>query len=584
MIWKILGLILMLAAGTLGAAPADAITIYPIDRAQILAGSRFDLKVEFDGVVNASEARVTIDGKDLPAVLGRSAAFVEREDGVAASAMILRDVSLTRPGRYAVVASDGKSSRTVSWEVFVTGPPKARNVILFIGDGMSGAHRTAARILTAGISEGKYHGGLAMDAMTNMALVGTAGVDSIITDSANSMSAYTTGHKSSVNALGVYADRTPDTLDDPRVETLTSLLKRTGKIAVGVVTNTEVEDATPAAMVAHTRRRSDYDQIVDMFHESRVDVLMGGGAAHFLPKSSPGSRRKDETDYVAKFRAAGYAIATTEREMKSAAADPVTRKLLGLFHPSNMDGVLDRKFLKQGTVTSFPEQPDLVDMVRTALTVLARNDDGFVLMVESGLIDKYSHPLDWERAVLDTIMLDRAVAVAKEFAAARNDTLILVTADHTHGVSLVGTVDDAVRSQEMRDKVGIYEKAGFPSYPPANDEGYPPRLDVSRRLAIFFSAFPDHYETYRPKLDGPFVPAVAGADKSYVANEKYKDAPGALLRMGNLPHSAPQGVHSGEDVVLTAMGPGAERVRGFLDNTEVFRIIVDALGLAAEPR
>jgi len=117
MIWKILGLILMLAAGTLGAAPADAITIYPIDRAQILAGSRFDLKVEFDGVVNASEARVTIDGKDLPAVLGRSAAFVEREDGVAASAMILRDVSLTRPGRYAVVASDGKSSRTVR------GPP-----------------------------------------------------------------------------------------------------------------------------------------------------------------------------------------------------------------------------------------------------------------------------------------------------------------------------------------------------------------------------------------------------------------------------------------------------------------------------
>ena len=585
MIWKILGLILMLAAGTLGAAPADAITIYPIDRAQILAGSRFDLKVEFDGVVNASEARVTIDGKDLPAVLGRSAAFVEREDGVAASAMILRDVSLTRPGRYAVVASDGKSSRTVSWEVFVTGPPKARNVILFIGDGMSGAHRTAARILTAGISEGKYHGGLAMDAMTNMALVGTAGVDSIITDSANSMSAYTTGHKSSVNALGVYADRTPDTLDDPRVETLTSLLKRTGKIAVGVVTNTEVEDATPAAACAPPwRRRSDYDQIVDMFHESRVDVLMGGGAAHFLPKSSPGSRRKDETDYVAKFRAAGYAIATTEREMKSAAADPVTRKLLGLFHPSNMDGVLDRKFLKQGTVTSFPEQPDLVDMVRTALTVLARNDDGFVLMVESGLIDKYSHPLDWERAVMDTIMLDRAVAVAKEFAAARNDTLILVTADHTHGVSLVGTVDDAVRSQEMRDKVGIYEKAGFPSYPPANDEGYPPRLDVSRRLAIFFSAFPDHYETYRPKLDGPFVPAVAGADKSYVANEKYKDAPGALLRMGNLPHSAPQGVHSGEDVVLTAMGPGAERVRGFLDNTEVFRIIVDALGLAAEPR
>ena len=133
----------------------------------------------------------------------------------------------------------------MTWEVYGTGPRKARNAILFIGDGMSLGHRTAARILGKGITEGKYHGQLAMDSMPRMALVGTAGVDSVITDSANSASAYTTGHKSSVNALGVYADRTPDTLDDPRVETITSLVKRRLGMAVGVVTNTEVEDATP---------------------------------------------------------------------------------------------------------------------------------------------------------------------------------------------------------------------------------------------------------------------------------------------------------------------------------------------------
>jgi alkaline phosphatase len=94
-------------------------------------------------------------------------------------------------------------TRTVTWEVYGTGPRKARNVILFIGDGMSLAHRTAARIMSKGIAEGKYQGRLAMDSLPRMALIGTAGVDSIITDSANSASAYTTGHKSSVNALGV---------------------------------------------------------------------------------------------------------------------------------------------------------------------------------------------------------------------------------------------------------------------------------------------------------------------------------------------------------------------------------------------
>src|SRR5262249_49074768 len=115
-----------------------------------------------------------------------------------------------------------------------------------------------------------------------------------------------------------------------------------------------------------------------------------------------------------------------------------------------------------------------------------------------------------------------------------------------------------------------------------NGDGYPARVDVSKRLAIFFSAFPDYYETWRPKLDGPFVPAVQGADKLYTANDVYKPALGAVLRTGNLPRNAPQGVHSGDDVVLTAMGPGSERVVGFMDNTAVFRVMVEALGLGYE--
>ena len=195
------------------------------------------------------------------------------------------------------------------------------------------------------------------------------------------------------------------------------------------------------------------------------------GSLGFLPKSSPGSRRSDDVDYFAKFKDAGYAIALTDAEMKTAAAKTDTKRMLGIFHTGNLDGVWDRKFLKKGTVDRFPYQPDLTDQVRTALQVLSRNPNGFVLMVESGLIDKFEHPLDWERAAMDTIMLDNAVKVAKDWVGKRNDTLILVVADHSHSYSITGVVDDSLKGDEMRDKVGVYEKSVFPNYPAANEIG-----------------------------------------------------------------------------------------------------------------
>ena len=154
-----------------------------------------------------------------------------------------------------------------------------------------------------------------------------------------------------------------------------------------------------------------------------------------------------------------------------------------------MDGALDRKFLKGGTVRQFPDQPDLTEQVAAALTVLSRNPQGFFLMVESGMIDKYTHLLDMERAVYDTIMLDNAVRLARDWAANRgDDTLILVLADHAHPISLIGTIEDDMATTPMtplRERVRVYERAGFPNYPAPDTDGYPARLDVSRRLAIF---------------------------------------------------------------------------------------------------
>jgi alkaline phosphatase len=550
------------------ATPAAAQTIYPLNRAQILVGADFDLKVEFPGAPASADVKVTIDGEDAGQVLGKPPEIIANEDGLPQTAYWIRGARLATAGRHTVEAMAGFDKASVAWDAFATPEGrKAKNVILFIGDGLSMGHRTAARILSKGITEGRYGGELAIDDMPYMALVSTAGTDSVITDSANSMTAYTTGHKSCVNALGVYCAKNLRALAHPKVETIAELAKRKLGLAVGVVTNTEIEDATPAGMVAHTRLRSDYEDIVRMFYKVQPDVIMGGGAATFQPK------RWDPVNYVEKFKEAGYGFAANATELTAEAAKPETRKLLGLFNDGNMDGALDRKFLKKGTVSKFADQPDLTEEVRAALQVLSRNDSGFVLMVESGLIDKYSHSLDWERSVYDTIMLDDGVQAAKDFAANRNDTLIIVVPDHAHPISLIGTYDDAAGST-LRERLQTYAAAQFPNYAPADSEGYPPSVEASRRLALVFAAYPDYCDAGRPNIPGP-------ADLGKVpklSNEAYC-APGSALRVGNLAITARAGVHSGDDVVLTATGPGAEVFHGHIDNTMVFRAMALALGL-----
>jgi alkaline phosphatase len=559
-------------------------TIYPLDKASILTGARFDLKVEFPGAPPIADLKVTINGEDAAKVLGQAPYITADEDGLGHTAYWIRGAHLDTAGSVNVEASAGASRASVTWDVHGTPDGRlAKNVILLIGDGMSMAHRTAARMLSKGISQGKYGGELAMDDMPHMALVSTSGTDSIVTDSANAMTAYTTGHKTCVNALGVHCALNSSTLGHPNIETIAELAKRRLGMAVGVVTDTEIEDATPAAMVAHTRKRTDYNNIVRMFYLLQAEVIMGGGTPNFLPKGDPGAKREDNQNYISKFEEAGYAFVDTATQLAAAAAKPETTKLLGLFNDKNIDGVLDRKFLKKGTVDKFPDQPDLTDEMRAALEVLARGDKGFVLMVEAGRIDKYSHSLDWERAVYDTIMFDNVVKIAKDFAAKNNDTLIIVVPDHAHPVSIIGTYDDS-KGEQLRDRLQTYSAAQFPNYPAPDAEGYPAKVDVSRRLAMVYAAYPDYCDPGKPYMGGENQPTAApasaqeGDKQPAVANEEYCK-PGAARKIGNLPFTARNGVHSADDVVLTASGPGSEVFRGRVDNTFVFRAMARALGL-----
>ncbi|GAA5543072.1 MULTISPECIES: alkaline phosphatase [Brucella/Ochrobactrum group] len=576
-------LLLALASATILSGAANAADIYPLDRATILVGSPFDFKVELDKVVKPEEVKVTVNGKDYETVFGAKAEFVAEEKGsedkVLGSALILRDLKIAEPGAYKVEISAGDETKAVTWDVYPTATEaKAKNIIFLVADGLSVAHRTGARIMSKGMAGGKANGRLNMDDVPPVAFIGTSSTHSIATDSANTMSAYMTGHKARVNALGVYADRTPASQDDPKVETIGEALRRQTKKSIGIVSTSEVEDATPAALVSHTRKRSDKADIVGMFYDVRPDVLLGGGSAYFLSKDVPGSKRKDDKDYIQLFRDAGYAIVTDKNEL-AASGQSNQQNLLGLFHTGNMDVTLDRDFLKKGTVDKFPNQPGLVDMTKAALDKLSKNPDGFFLMVEGASIDKMSHPLDWERALVDTIEFDKAVGVAQEFAKNNPDTLIVVTGDHTHGVAIIGTVDDDKPGDEMRAKVGTYDAAGFPNYEDKDGDGYPDRVDVSRRLFMAANNGPDHYETFRPKLDDPFVPAIKNEKGEYVANEAYKDVPGAVFVQGNIPKDEDTGVHAVDDIVLQATGPGSEGLRGYMEQSDVYRVLADAFAL-----
>ncbi|MCV9998181.1 alkaline phosphatase [Pararhizobium sp. YC-54] len=575
-----------LAATTFLAGAAQAATVYPLDRATILAGSPFDFKVEFKSVVKPEDVKITVNGQDYKTVLGKEAEFVAeekgKEDKILGSAVIARGLILPTEGAYKIEVTAGAESKSVTWDVYNTGETqKAKNIIFLLGDGLSVAHRTGARIMSKGMTEGKANGRLNMDDLDHMAFVGTSSTEAIATDSANTMSAYMTGHKTAVNALGVYGDRTPDTLDDPKVETIAEAIRRQTKKSIGIVSNAEVEDATPAAVVAHTRKRADKEQIVGMMFDVKPDVVLGGGSAYFLSKDIPGSKRKDDKDYIKLFQEAGYTLATDKSELQTATGTN-TGKILGLFHTGNMDTALDREFLKKGTVEKFPNQPGLVDMTKAALGELSKNDEGFFLMVEGANIDKMSHPLDWDRALVETIEFDKAVGVAREFAASHPDTLVVVTGDHAHGVSIIGTVDDEKPGTEMREKVGTYAEAGFPNYTDENKDGYPDKIDVTRRLFLSANNGPDHYETFRPKLDGPFVPAIQNEKKEYIANEAYKDVPGAVFVQGNIPKSGDSGVHSVDDVVLQAAGPGAEDFKGYMEESDIYRVLADTLALGVK--
>ncbi|MDX9793234.1 MAG: alkaline phosphatase [Kiritimatiellia bacterium] len=288
------------------------------------------------------------------------------------------------------------------WALFVTraGAAPVRNVILFVGDGMGLGQIEAARCY-AGET-------LFFESFPFRSLIDTAAAGGWITDSAASGTALATGYK--VNN-GVVSLAIPG--DEQELETVLEYFQGWGK-ASGLVTTSYLTDATPAVFGAHAAYRFDSEMIAWQYlNRTRPEVLMGGEAAGLS---------------LAVAESAGYHHVVTDRLSLVAAQTGTVARLCGLFGA----GYLPYEYDGLG------ERPSLAEMTACALSVLSRDPDGFFLMVEGGLIDIACHGNDLARCVAETLAFDRAVETCAAWAHGRDDTLILVVADHeTGGLSVV---------------------------------------------------------------------------------------------------------------------------------------------------
>ena len=470
---------------------------------------------------------------------------------------------------------------------------KAKNVILFIGDGMGVTTVTAARIL-AGQEQGRpgEENLLSFERLPHTALIKTYNVDQQTPDSAGTMTAIVTGVKSNAWMLSVNQNVTHGDYKSVKGNELTTILElaEQAALATGVVTTTRVTHATPAACYAHSPNRkweadsnlptdakdagfSDIArQLVELPFGDGPDVVLGGGRRNFLPNTMqdpeyPASRgrRTDGRDLTAEWLRKRRSAYVWNAAQFAAVDVATTDHLLGLFEPSHMRYEHDR-------AKDLAGEPSLTEMTAKAIDLLSKNDKGYFLMVEGGGIDLAHHANNPYRALTDTIEFANAVHVAAR-KTDRRETLIIVTADHDHTLVMGGY---AKRGNPILGKVVTTGVARRSSTRFARDAlGLP-------YTTLVYAMGPGYTGASDEQPEGPKDFGHRGLGYHYITKGRPDLTSVDTTRPDYLSEAAIPGddaKHGGADVPLYADGPQAYLFRGVLEQNVIFHVMAEALGL-----
>lgn len=475
---------------------------------------------------------------------------------------------------------------------------KAKNVILFVGDGMGVSTVTAARILD-GQNKGMQgeENQLSFDKFPFAGLSKTYNVDAQTPDSAGTMTAMVSGIKTDVGVIGVDEDIERGncaTVKGNELVTALELAEIAG-MSTGIVSTARITHATPAATYAKSADRN-WEDVSDMPAEAvaagcediasqlvnfeknlearyagldvdGIEVVMGGGRRHFLPKdeafnspdasSSVEGDRTDNRDLTAEWKST-YSNGTYVYDQSGfdGVNTETTTKLFGLFNESHMQYEADRANDKAG-------EPSLEQMTAKAIQILDNNDKGFFLSIESGRIDHGHHAGSAYGALTDAIEFEQAIAKAVELTNSE-DTLIIVTADHSHVFTIagypkrgnpilgkvvgIGSTEPSLASDGMPyTTLGYTNGRGFANLGAETDadEGYSQDINTGRKdITQVDTATPGYHQE------------------------------------SLIPRSSE--THAGEDVGIYAMGPGAHLVTGTNEQSMIYHVIDYAADLVTK--